>query len=264
MFNQRIERFLKNKNLTLSPLDYRKDKKESYAKRRYSSKVYCFHDMQGIQHYMYNNKDYRRKILRVIIDFDKRSHEYPSRKRISNLRNIIEQYTNKNRILSIKSIKTNQKYEIRYEILFTSNNNIKSYQYWINRLASEISLNSTVRLREFSLDISVHPRFKKIIPSPRTDQFQNKNIIPINNHLDRLDNYELATIGTDYQKEKVLPPYELAVELEFEDEFFRENRDYYNNETAVFAENFLSSVMHAKVLKELENRSKIRWHKRGI
>lgn len=249
MINQRIERFLKQENLTISPLDLHKSKEESYSKRKFGSAVYCFHDTNGIQHYVYKNKDYRRKILRVKIGFDK-DGEYPSFKRINNLKNIIRINTDKKRILTEKTIKTKSMYELKYEILFTSNNNIKSFQYWIDELAYAINDNTIILLEELSLSISSNPNYSKIIPHIETNQFQNKNIIPINDKLDKLNNFELATIGIEYQNEKVLPPYDLAVELELGDDFFKENFEYYKNERSYFAEHFLDNVMHAKILKE--------------
>lgn len=260
MINQRIERFLEQQEIEISPYDYKKVKDESYTKRKYGSPVYFFHDTNGIQHYLFKNKDYRRKILIVQIDFDKRSQEYPSRKRISNLKNIIRTFTHKNRILTEKTIKNDKKFEIKYEILFTANNNMKSFQYWIDDLAYNILDNSTVRLKELSLNLSSNSRFKKIIPTIKTEQIQNKNIITLNENMDKLDDFELATIGKEYQKDKILPPYELALKLELGEEFFKENQKYYNNERSDFAGNFLNNIMHAKILDEEEDNSNIKWY----
>ncbi|MBR0472839.1 MAG: hypothetical protein IJI98_09115 [Methanosphaera sp.] len=259
MFNKRIENFLNTNKLSISPLDYHKPKEKSYTKRRYGSRVITFHDMNGIQHYIFHNKDYRRKTLHVKIAYDMSTREYPSGKRIYNLKNIIRNYINKSRILSEKTTNNDKKYEIKYEILFTANNTLKSYQYWIDELAYTINDNSNILLDELSLSIT-RGAYKKIIPEIETNQFRNRKIWPVKDNLDKLNDFQLALIGRDYQKEKILPPYELAVELHFPDEFFNENKDYYEKEVTVYAHNFLKNIMHAKVLKEEEDMSSIKWH----
>lgn len=193
-----------------------------------------FYDTNGIKHYVYNRKDYQKKVLKVIIDYDNYSREYPSYRRVVNLKNIIREHIKKVRILSQKSVKD----EITFEVLFTSNNDIKSFQYWMDELAYSILDNSTVNLKELSLDVCVNEKYKKIIPLLESSPIRNSGIIPINNHLDKLDDFELATIGNEYRKDKILPPYNLAVKLKFDDDFFRKNNEFYQYKRKEYAEKF--------------------------
>lgn len=252
MINPRIERFLKKEKLTISPRDYNKSKEESYTKRKFGSPVYYFHDAKGIQHYLFKNKDYRRKTLIVKIGFDKNG-EYPSFKRIINLKNIIRKHTDKKRILVEKTIKTRAMYEIKYEILFTSNNNLKSFQYWIDELAYMINDNTIILLEELSLDVCSNPQYKKILPDIKTNQFENKNIKPLNENLDKLNDFELATIAKEYEKEKILPPYDLALDLELDSEFFEENKEYYKNSRLHYAEDFFEKIRKAEIVPYFKN-----------
>ena len=247
MKNKRLEKFLIDNNIKLAPACSKKKLDELRVKRKFSSRIISFYDTHGIRHYYYNNKDYRKKVLRILIDQDSNTGELPSIRRINNLKNIIRTYITKARILS-ERVHDN---EIVYEILFTSNNTIKSYQYWIDELAYQIGDNSTVQLKEISLNISSNSRYNKIIPSTRYYPSENVNIIPINDCLDELDDFELATIGIEYQKNKqMLPPHDLAIELGFDREFFRKHHDHYENEDSYYAENFLDLVMHSKVIKK--------------
>lgn len=241
---EKISYFLEKYNLEIAPLCLKTKTEDCYEKRRYSSKLLTFYDTNGIKHYVYNRKDYQKKVLKVILDFDNYSKEYPSYRRVVNLKNIIRHYIKKARILSEKSVKD----EITFEVLFTSNNNIKSFQYWMDELAYTIIDNSTVNLKELSLDVCVNEKYKKIVPLFENDQIRN-NAIPLNNHLDKLDDYELATIGKEYRKEKILPPYDVAVKLEFDDDFFKNNKDYYQYQRKEYAEEFLKSVMNAKIIR---------------
>lgn len=257
MINQRNESILKRENLTISPHDIKKDKEDSYSKRRFGSPVFYFHDCNGIQHYFFKQKDYRRKVLHVVLDFDRRSQEYPSYKRVFNLQNIIREYTGKARILTEKKIKDDRKYELRYEILFTANNNIKSFQYWIDELAYQILDNTIILFRELSLDVSTNPNYGKVIPATNYVRIGNNKIKPINDNFDKLNDFELATIGREYEKKEFLPPYELAVKLELGEDFFRKNEEYYRNETTLYAQNFMEKIINARVLKENVDMRKI-------
>lgn len=245
MINKNTERFLKNHNIKISPRCLRAEKEECYTNRKYGSPLYTFYDCSGIKHFKYNNKDYRRKILTLVIYEDFESELFPSKRRIANLKNIIRTYTTKPRILSEHT----RENIIKYEILFTANNTIKSFQYWMDELAFQISDNSTIHLMELSLDICYNKRYKKIVPQNGYVPNENKEIVPINNHLDKLNDFELATIGTEYEKELTLPPYELAVNLEFDDEFFKENHDYYHDESEEFAEHFFQNILNGTVIK---------------
>lgn len=249
MINNRIERFIKKEKISISPHDLQKSKEESYTKRKYGSPVYYFHDTKGIQHYLFKNKDYRRKKLKIRIGFDKNG-EYPSYRRILNLKNIIKRHITKTRILTEKTINTGTKYEINYEILFTSNNTLKSFQYWIDELAYKINDNTIILLEELSLNVTTNPSYNRIIPQIETKQFKNKNIKTVNDNLDKLNDYELAIIGKKYEKEKVLPPYHLALELELGEEFFKTNKEYYKNEREAYASHFLYNVMNAKIIRD--------------
>ncbi len=242
---EKVSYFLKKYNLEIAPLCLKTKTDDCYKKRKYSSKLLTFYDTNGIKHYVYRRKDYQKKVLKVVIDYDNYSREYPSYRRVMNLKNIIKHYIKKLRILSEKSVQN----EITFEVLFTSNNDIKSFQYWMNELAFTIIDNSTVNLKELSLDVCVNERYKKIIPLIKDDQIKNDGIIPLNNHLDKLDDYELATIGMEYRKENILPPYDVAVKLEFDDDFFKNNKDYYQYQRKEYAEKFLKSVMNAKILR---------------
>ena len=120
----------------------------------------------------------------------------------------------------------------------------------MDELAFQITDNSTIKLRELSLDIYSNKKYKKIVPQNGYMADENKDIIPINKHLDKLNDFELATIGVEYQKEKTLPPYELAVKLEFDNDFFTANRDYYHDESEEFAEHFFENIINGTVIEK--------------
>ncbi len=246
MTNNRITNFLNKNNLEPAPIYKKKKEEECYEKRKYSSPLYTFHDTNGIKHYIYKNKDYRKKILLIEIDFDERKHELPSSRRISYLKNIIRTYITKPRIITEKSHDN----IIIYELLFTANNTIKSFQYWMDELAFQLSDNSTIQLKEISLNICTHEKYNKIIPEKRAYPNENNHIEPVNKNINKLNDFELASIGSSYQKsDRLLPPHDLAVELGFDENFFEDNKEYYEDEDKNYAINFLEQVMHSKIIK---------------
>ncbi len=75
----------------------------------------------------------------------------------------------------------------------------------------------------------------------------NEDIQPVTSNWDELNDFELASIGTSYQKGyDIIPPAELAKSLGFGDNYIKNKMNYYEIERSKDVEKLFKNLINAK------------------